>query len=90
MDAMEPDLLWGAYQRYRSMWERQFQGKRASRILTSANALPLTNGAVLNIGSMELPVGNWDLQAEVWVSVTSGTPNIQIIAAAISNISATI
>jgi hypothetical protein len=90
MNAMDLDLMWADFMRYKAMWAAQYQGQRASRILTSANALPLTSGAVLNIGSVDLPPGNWDLQAEVWVSVTSGTPNIQIIAAAISNVGATI
>jgi hypothetical protein len=87
---MDLDLLWASYTRYRAMWAAQYQGQRASRILTAANALPLTNGVTLNIGSVDLPAGNWDLQAEVWVAVTSGTPNLQLIAAAISNISAMI
>jgi hypothetical protein len=87
---MDLDLLWASYTRYRAMWAAQYQGQRASRILASANALPLANGVTLNIGSVELPAGDWELMAEVWVSVTSGTPNLQLIAAAISNVGATI
>jgi hypothetical protein len=90
MDAMDIDLLWRSYTRYRAMWAGQYQGQRVSRILTAANALPLANGAVLDIGSVDLPAGDWDLMAEVWIAVTSGTPNIQLIAAAISNVGATI
>jgi hypothetical protein len=87
---MDIDRLWHSYTRYRSMWAAQYQGQRVSRILTSANALPLASGVTMNIGSVDLPVGDWDLMAEVWVAVTSGTPNIQLIAAAITNVSATI
>jgi hypothetical protein len=61
-----------------------------SVIVTSANAIPVTSGVTINLGSRSLPAGKWNLSGEVWFSVASGTPNIQRIAAAISNQSATI
>jgi hypothetical protein len=70
--------------------EGQAPGQYASRVVPSANALPLTNGVTLNISSVVLPAGQWDLMAEVWIAVTSGTPNIQAISAALSNVNATI
>jgi hypothetical protein len=61
-----------------------------SSIVTGANAIPVTSGVALNLGSRLLAAGKWNVSGEVWFSVASGTPNIQMIAAAISTQSATI
>jgi hypothetical protein len=57
----------------------------ASRIITSAQqiAIPATD-MIIDIAHVTLPPGQWDLNGEVWVVVTSGTPNIDRIAASIS------
>jgi hypothetical protein len=65
-------------------------GQYASRIVPSANALALTSGVTIDVISVPLPPGQWFIGGEVWVTVLSGSPNLQLIAAAISGASATI
>jgi hypothetical protein len=65
-------------------------GQYASRVINGANGIALTSGVTVNIAQVLLPAGRWDLMGELWISVTSGTPNLQSLIAALTPTSAAI
>jgi hypothetical protein len=59
-----------------------------STVVPSANAIAATNAVTQQVASLALEAGKWFVGGEVWASVTAGTPTINIVAAAVSLVSA--
>jgi hypothetical protein len=55
-----------------------------STIVNSSNAVAPVNGALVLVASLVLPPGQWMIDGEGWINITSGTPAIQLVAAALS------
>jgi hypothetical protein len=78
------------YGRQNKAWTKIKVAQYQSVIIPVASAVPLSTGTPVNVGTVTLPAGVWFVSGELWISVTSGTPAIQQISAAITNASATI
>jgi hypothetical protein len=56
-----------------------------SKIVTFANAVPANNGTLTTVMSVDLTPGEWNINGELWIRFTSGTPTVSWMKAAISS-----
>lgn len=63
-------------------------GAITSSVVSVASAVSLTNGVSVNVTSISLPAGDYDVNAQVWF-VPAATTNHTALGAAISQVSAT-
>ena len=53
-------------------------------LINSANGVPAVNGTLVQVGTLDLPPGQWIVDGEGWINITSGTPAMQLVAAKLS------
>jgi hypothetical protein len=55
-----------------------------SNIITQAMAVQAVSGSNVSVGTLSIPAGEWLVDGELWCTVSSGTPTISTIAAALT------
>jgi hypothetical protein len=55
-----------------------------SSIVPSANGIAAITGTLQQVVTLALPPGQWIVDGEGWINITSGTPAMQLVAAVLS------
>jgi hypothetical protein len=55
-----------------------------SSIVMSAQGVPAVTGTLVLVTSLNLPPGQWIVDGEGWINITSGTPAMQLVGAVIA------